>query len=85
MVTEREQWFWDDPSEALPPDVLALLGAGGACGMPDPDESDRAPTPAAANASALCTPRFLAPAPVRRRRRTVSSGGPDWGARRSPR
>ena len=53
--------------------------------MPDPDESDRAPTPAAANASALCTPRFLAPAPVRRRRRTVSSGGPDWGARRSPR
>ena len=84
MVTEREQWFWDDPSEALPPDVLALLGAGFTGGSLMPDEPDRAPTPAATNTYARCTPRFLAPAPVRRRR-TVGSGGPDWAARRSPR
>ena len=75
---------WDELATALPPEVAALLSGTGRAGGPpdDEDDSERWPAPgdpcAAARSHhiasatyAACTPRFLAPAPLRSRSRRV--------------
>ncbi|GAA1769239.1 hypothetical protein [Luedemannella helvata] len=82
----RDDPDWDELATALPPEVAAFLGRTGEWGGPDggddEDDAERWPAPGdpcaalrgnhtASATYAACTPRFLAPAPLRSRSRRV--------------